>query len=279
MVKSSIKEIHDTIKTMLSYALALSESRIPTVYELAHYLADNILAKVCLAVAIDKNEEQQTYTTRGWTKSLPKLYNDHLKNHYPQVPNYDPNIKVFHEERNVYQHDIESFDMTMRQPRAKSYVGLVEEIMRMVGIIKSGETIQAQGLVSSFGTYDFNQRQIRINKTKFQKLHDLLTLTEDSDLHIKLRHEIKDISLGKLKKILIMEGSNSTRGVYLHIYNEQWGLLIHRHDITITKDTMKGISYSLMKPYENKHLLNEFLKYFRDCCKEHGIDIKLKVNN
>lgn len=62
MPRSSLDEIHETIKTMLSYALALSESPIPTVYELAHYLADNILAKVCLAVAIDKGEEQQTYT-------------------------------------------------------------------------------------------------------------------------------------------------------------------------------------------------------------------------
>ena len=63
IVKSSLDEIHDTIKTMFSYALALTDSQIPTVYELGHYLADNILAKICLAVAIDKGEEQQTYTT------------------------------------------------------------------------------------------------------------------------------------------------------------------------------------------------------------------------
>lgn len=48
MVKSSIKEIHETLKNMLSYAMALSESKIPTIYELGHYLADNILTKVCL---------------------------------------------------------------------------------------------------------------------------------------------------------------------------------------------------------------------------------------
>ena len=66
MPRSSLDEIHETIKTMLSYALALSESPIPTVYELAHYLADNILAKVCLAVAMDKGEEQQTYTTTSY---------------------------------------------------------------------------------------------------------------------------------------------------------------------------------------------------------------------
>ena len=61
MVKSNIREIHDTIKTMLGYALKLSESEVVTVYQLAHYLADNILAKVCLAVAIEKGEEKQTY--------------------------------------------------------------------------------------------------------------------------------------------------------------------------------------------------------------------------
>ena len=88
IVKSSLDEIHDTIKTMLRYALALSESQVPTVYELAHYLADNILAKVCLAVAIDKGEEQQTYTKTQYgnrTKGFFNLYNDHLKQHYPQA--------------------------------------------------------------------------------------------------------------------------------------------------------------------------------------------------
>ena len=61
MVKSSIKEIHDTIKTMLGFALKLSESQVATVYQLTHFLADNFLAKVCLAVAIENGEEKETY--------------------------------------------------------------------------------------------------------------------------------------------------------------------------------------------------------------------------
>ena len=92
---------------MLEYALGLSESQVASVYELGHYLADNILTKVCLAVAIEKGEEQQIYTVRKSgnkkTKYLHQLYNDHLKKHYPQVPDYDSDIKIFHEERNVYR--------------------------------------------------------------------------------------------------------------------------------------------------------------------------------
>ncbi|MHA1248997.1 MAG: hypothetical protein ACTSRP_03295 [Candidatus Helarchaeota archaeon] len=104
----------------------MAESQVVTIYQLAHYLADNILTKIYLAVAIEKGEEQQTYTSRGRTKSLPQLYRDHLKRHYPQVPDYDQEIKNYHNERNVYLHDVESFDTTMTPPRAKSYVELVE---------------------------------------------------------------------------------------------------------------------------------------------------------
>lgn len=45
MVKSTINEIHQTIKTMLGYAVSLAESQIVTEYQLGHYLESLSSAK------------------------------------------------------------------------------------------------------------------------------------------------------------------------------------------------------------------------------------------
>ncbi len=270
MIKSSIKEINETIKTMLSYALTLSESQVPTIYELGHYLADNILTKVCLVVAIEKCEVQQTYTTTrhgNRTKNLFDLYNDHLKNHYPKAPDYDPHIKKLHEERNVYQHDVESFDMTMRQPRAKAYVDLVEKIMKTVGIIKSSEIIRPSSL-SPFGGYNFAKQQIKTKETKYQKLHDLFKVKNNEDIYIKLENIIKEIF--DLKKTLTMEGRIS-RGMR-NLHNSKWDIQISRHGVSVHSNE-KQQGYSLNEPNKNIDILEDFLQYYRECCENIDLNI------
>jgi len=47
---------------MLGYALFLSENSVPEVFELTHYLADNILLKICLVVVKDKREQYKIYS-------------------------------------------------------------------------------------------------------------------------------------------------------------------------------------------------------------------------
>ncbi len=275
MVKSSIKEIHETLKTMLSYAIALSDSQVATVYELGHYLADNILIKVFLAVAIENGEEQQTYTItksgKRRTKNFDELYKKFLKKFYPKIPNYDPDIKDFHEERNIYQHDVESFDMTMRQPRAKSYVELVERIMRMVGIIKVDEIIHPTKLLTSMGAYDFTKRQIKIKDTKYQKLHDLFKKKYDDDIHIEFEHAINAISSSDLKKTLKMEGGKS-HGMW-SLHNSKWDIQISRYGVGVHRGK-NGKGYSLDEPNKNTDVLKDFLEYFREYCEKFGIDIK-----
>jgi len=279
IVKSSLDEIHDTIKTMLSYALALSDSQVPTVYELGYYLADNILAKICLAVAIEKGEEQQTYTTTSHgnrTKNFFNLYNDHLKQHYPQAPNYDPDIKDFHEERNVYQHDVESFDMTMRQPRVRSYVNIVELIMRMAGILKIGETIQPQNLTSSGRSYKYSMIQSRALKVKYQRLHDLLRVQGDADILIKIKNQLDLITINQLKKILSMQSSSSSVS-HITMWNSRFQIFympsIGGDHFTIERKGQNKASYTPIAPHENPDVLDDFLQYYRDCFREHGINI------
>lgn len=279
MPRSSLDEIHETIKTMLSYALALSESPIPTVYELAHYLADNILTKVCLAVAIDKGEEQQTYTTTSHgkrTKNFFDLYNDHLIHHYPQAPNYDPDIKAFHEERNVYQHDVESLDMTMRQPRARSYVTIAEQIMRLVGIINIGETIQPKNLTSSSGTIGSSTLQTRALETKYQQLHDLLKTRDDEDIIIKIKNKLDWATIDKLKNILSMQ-SSSPQVSHITMWNSRFQIYympsLSGAQFSIERKGTNNASYTPVAPDVNHDVLDEFLQYYRDCFRENGINI------
>lgn len=279
IVKSSLDEIHDTIKTMLSYALALSDSQVPIVYELGHYLADNILAKVCLAVAIDNGEEQQTFKTTSHgnrTKNFFDLYNDHLKQHYPQAPNYDPDIKDFHEERNVYQHDVKSFDMTMRQPRARSYVNIVEQIMRMVGILKIGETIQPQNLTSSSSLYNFSTRQTRTLEDKYQRLHDLLRIQDDADIIIKIKNQLDWATIVQLKNILSMESSSPVKS-HINMWNSKFSIFYFSNlaggRFTIERKDQNKATYTPTAPHKNPDVLDDFLQYYRDCFKEHGIKI------
>lgn len=279
MPRSSLKEIHQTIKTMFSYALSLSESQIPTVYELAHYLADNILAKICLAVAIDKGEEQQTFTSTKYstkTKGLFDLYNDHLKPHYSQVPNYDPDIKQFHEERNVYQHDVESFDMTMRQPRAISYIKIVEQIMRIVGIIAIGETIQPRSLTGSIKANNQSVRQIQLKETKYQQLHDLFKKKNDPDIIIKIKNQLDWMTIYDLKKILSMQSSPPYQSP-IFIWNSRFQILyagtMSGPRLTITRKGVNEASYNPMVPDMNRDVLDDFLEYYRNCFKDIGINL------
>jgi hypothetical protein len=271
MVKASIKEIYETLKTMLSYAMALSESNVPTVYELGHYLADNILTKVCLAVAINKSEEQQTSSVnksgKKWTYGLPQLYNDHLKKHYP-VPDYDSDIKEMHDDRNVYQHDVDSFDMTMRRPRAKAYVELVEDIMRTVGIIRRDEII-TPSLLSPFRGYDYAKQQIKTKAMKYQVLHDLFKEKHDDDLYIKFGNSIKKIH--DLKDILNMIGGESHGMRYFH--NSKWDINISSYGVSINSSDLKK-GYALNEPNQDDKVLEHFLQYFRECCEKVGMNIK-----
>jgi len=270
MVKSTINEIHETIKVMLSYALGLAESQVVPVYQLAHYLADNILTKVCLAVAIEHEEEQQTYTSSGWTKNLYISYKDHLKKYYPQVPDYDPFIKNYHDERNIYQHDVKSFDTTMTPPRAKSYVELVEQIMRTVGVRKSSEIIQPICLFSPFGIYDYTKHQTKTKEIKYQQLYDLFKKKYDEDIYIEFEHAINTIFYSDLNKTLKMEGGKSHGMLYFH--NSGWDIQISRHGVNL-HSSKKQQGYSMDEPNNNVEILEDFLKYYRECCDKTGMRI------
>ena len=55
MDESDLRAYQKYLKKAISLAQKLSTSENPTIYELGHYLADNVLAKVCMVIAKRKN--------------------------------------------------------------------------------------------------------------------------------------------------------------------------------------------------------------------------------
>ncbi len=155
-------------------------------------------------------------------------------------------------------------------PRAKSYVDLVERIMRMVGIIKNNEVITPESLISPFTGYNYTKHQIKSKEVKYQTLYDLFKLKNDEDVYIKVEHAIKEIFY-ELQKILSMIGGISHGIRYLH--NSKWDVNISSFSVGVfSKDI--GMGYGLNEPNQDNKVLESFLQYYRECCEKVGMEIK-----
>ncbi|KKL65581.1 hypothetical protein LCGC14_2153560 [marine sediment metagenome] len=153
--------------------------------------------------------------------------------------------------------------------RAKSYVELVERIMRIVGIIKNNEIITTKSLISQFGGYNYTNYQLKSKKVKYQTLYDLFKLRNDEDIFIKIEHAIKEI-FNEFQKILNMNGGISHGVRYLH--NSKWDVNISSFSVSVISKEL-GKSYGLNDPNQDIEVLERFLLYYRECCEKHGIEI------
>lgn len=266
--------IKKTLKIMLEIAKGLSSNNSPYVYELGHYLADNLLTKICLTVAIEKGKKNLIYRKEGnkFTKDLKDLYNDILKSFSQSLPDYNDYLKSQHEQRNIYQHRIDSLELTIRQPQAEGYVNYIENIMKRIGYIGDEEVIYPSSLLSGTVSYNYEKAVKEKQTTKYQKLYNLFNSKDNTDLHIKFRNIINEIGIPNLSKTLIMEGGR-TRYTVLYFHNSFWSIEIFSQGISIRSEEMKK-SFSFDELEKNRDVLNKFLQYFRDSLKKIGIEIK-----
>ncbi len=134
---------------MYQFAKELSNSDNPQLYELGHYLTDNIISKICMLVAIENNQTFTKKTPNGKELSLsfPKLYNSVLKEIYPSAPDYEE-IKSLHDERNIYQHEARSITYHTNRQYALDYLEKVKEIMRATNMLDSNSEIEATNYFS-----------------------------------------------------------------------------------------------------------------------------------
>ena len=144
----SIGKIKDTERKILidMYRLAkeLSNKETPRLYELGHYLTDNLISKICMIIAIENNRTfiKKTYDGKEKSLSFYKLYNNILKEIYPDVPDYGK-IKSLHRERNIYQHEYSSITHHPNKQYALDYIEKAKEIMVATGIIDIKDEIKA----------------------------------------------------------------------------------------------------------------------------------------
>ena len=169
------------IITMYQFAKELSNSDNPQLYELGHYLTDNIISKICMLVAIENNKKITKITPKGKELSLSfhKLYDGVLKKIYPSVPDYKEIISL-HDERNIYQHEAWSITHHFNRQYALDYLEKVKEIMIATNMLDINSEIEATKYFSKDNKALLDNEAKKKNK-EIQKmcLNSLHTLCSD----------------------------------------------------------------------------------------------------
>ncbi|MHA1414335.1 MAG: hypothetical protein ACTSO4_17190 [Promethearchaeota archaeon] len=140
------KPEHNVFLKIFKLALGFDKSNDQILQELSHYIVDNLITKICIFIAKEKNLSYKTTTSSGRerTYDFPKLYRDILMKEYPNVPDYDKEIKRLHKLRNFFQHGSGSIELSIRKEFAEDYIKKVGKILNEIGIdIKDIEAISS----------------------------------------------------------------------------------------------------------------------------------------
>lgn len=181
---------------MYQFAKELSNSDNPQLYELGHYLTDNIISKICMLVAIENNKKFTRKTPKGKELSLSfcKLYKSVLKEIYPSVPDYEE-IESLHDERNIYQHEARSISYHINRQYALDYLEKVKEIMIATNILDINSEIEATKYFSEDNKALPNNETKKKNKKNQKRCLDSLH-TLCSYLYVNdIGHHDKDSSM------------------------------------------------------------------------------------
>ena len=129
---------------MYRFAKELCESEIPQIYEIGHYLIDNLISKICMLVGEEEgiNFERTTTSRKIKTYDFPDLYKRILLSKYNNAPDYSK-VEKLHEQRNNYQHGKLSIDHIFHRQYALDYLEKAEKIMKITGIFGNDIEIEA----------------------------------------------------------------------------------------------------------------------------------------
>lgn len=270
MVKPEFKEKCDLLKKMLSIAKKLSENESNEIFELGHYLADNILAKICMIVGKDNNRDDLIFKSNGMTKALKNLYNKILKEKYfPEVPNFDYLIENFHRNRNIYQHEWESLELSIRKTEAKKYINEVENIMKIVGILGEYEQINPSNLINNNPSYNSTIVKEKEIEEKFKDLYNRLKSRKSKHINFDISYILKEIGDEQIERVLKLNTKLNRKG-YGYILGDGFLFKIFGQYVLIEKDK---IQYNFNNPNENEEILEDFLELIRNRCKQFGFEI------
>lgn len=146
---------------MYQLALELSNSEIPKLYELGHYLTDNLISKLCMVIASesDKDFNEKKYES----KSFPDLYINTIKKYYKNTHDYNM-IKDSHNQRNIYQHRFWSINHHFNRQFALDYIKKTKTLMEIVGIFKYDQKIEPSNYLEKIKPLETKNQLLKKNK-------------------------------------------------------------------------------------------------------------------
>lgn len=270
MDESDLQSYQQYLKEAISLALTLSKNKNPTIYELGHYLADNVLSKICMVIAKRNDRDDLIFKNgkNGYTHDFDFLYKHIIEKYYPELPEYDLIVKKYHADRGFYQHRFESLEKIFRQPEADKYVDFVIDLMRKTEILGKYESLP------SINMYSGNIRQdlsISSKQQRYQKFYDTLKDTSNENRDNAIYVQIKGLQFN-IERDFNMIFNNSYGVKFFH--NAFWTIDILGTSFNIHNQKKTEKAYSSGHPNENLDVLNEFLDYYRKTLKSLGIDIK-----
>ena len=269
MDESDLQSYQKYLKEAISLALTLSKNTNPTIYELGHYLADNVLAKVCMVIAKRNEKDELIFKNgkNGYTHNFDVLYKNIIEKYYPELPEYDLLVKNYHADRGFYQHRFESLGKIFRQAEADKYVDFVIDVMRKTEVLGKYESLPSINIYSGNIRQDFS---ISSKQKNYQKFYDILKDTSNENRVNTIYIQIKHLRFN-IERDFNMIFNNSHGMKFFR--NADWEVYIRITEFDIHNQKIhKG--YSSTHPNENLDVLNEFLDYYRKNLKSLGIEIK-----
>lgn len=197
----SEKAKHKVFINIYKLALEFSKSNELILNELSHYLVDNLISKICISIAQERDLKYQKTTKRGNTKTydFPSLYKEILMKAYPNIPDYEKDIQELHDLRNLFQHGSESLTLGVRPEMASEYVRLTEIILREIGIIKEDETIEPTNYLKAQFLKDRSEVEYPADTGDYieeETMNYMLEeLEEDFDLKISAKGVKSDLNM------------------------------------------------------------------------------------
>lgn len=260
-------------------AKELTVSKIPQLYELGHYLTDNLISKISMLVGQETGIEFE-FTTRSGkirTKDFKWLYEEILHKVYPTVPDFSL-IERLHNQRNIYQHDSFAIDHHFNQQYALDYIVLTEKILLKTGIIDSNTKIISTDFFGKEKDFD-ESKNSEINDKKilirfYQMISHDIVFTKGELITL-----VREIGKHNTNKYLDLEFSDS--GDMVRLRNELYWVIIYGPGIPgfgnfeILKLNTKENNRFKDKPdnFGNEKIYTEFLNYLKQ-----KIDFNLKMN-
>ena len=273
----------------LKMAKEFAYSSIQEINELGHYLADNLLCKLCIFIAINEGRENEIWIYKKEKKTdqtLPhnKLYKTFLEKKKDfNIEPYKPNLKILHDKRNFYQHDPKSIEYGLRRADSITYVEKVEEIMNKIGIIKPYDNTKPTNYLRSSPVLTSISSKIKQDQEKWQKFYKTMSSNNRNNFGITIQEMLRSkIRQRDFAEVLKMDcGSGFDQ--YLKIYmNKKWQLQFESHRMTSPIryevkiiNQLSGDFYDFSKPNDNRDVLDRWLNYIVECCGNEGIKIKI----